>query len=453
LIAEPLSLSRSIRAPQATALVVGVVVGVAIFVQPAEVARLVGSPAALLGVWLAAGLLALAGALVCAELASGARGGGGVLAYLTDAFGPAVGFLWAWALFWIIHTAIVGAIAVVFARSLGALVPTLDFDRRLLAVVAILALTWLNVTGVRHGAAVQSALTVFKVGALLALAGAALVLGRAATATAPDAAALATSAALAPGDWSAALIAALFTFGGWHLVTFPTDETKAPERTLPRALILGLAAVLAIYLVLNVAYLAVLPFDQLAGSSHVAADAAFALAGPSGRTAIALVATLSALGALAGVVLAGPRALHALAASGRAPARLAAVHARYRTPHLALVVQALWASALVAFDSYRTLYSRALAVEWLFFALLGIAAIRLRRRGAPRRFSMPFYPLLPILFSTVSLALVVDRLRADPAGAGVGLLCVGLGLPVYFVWRKRELAAPALGAPLPEERP
>ena len=425
-------LPRAIRLHQATALVVGVVVGVAIFVQPAEVARGVGSPQALLAVWIAAGLLALAGGLLCAELASSFRDGGGVLRYLTAAFGPAVGFLWAWALFWAIHTGIVAALAVVFARSVEALAPGLGLGERPLAIAAILLLTGLNVAGVRRGSGLLTTLTALKLLALVALVGAGLWFGAGGWTTSDAPGASASLGELEElGGLGGALLAALFTFGGWHVVTFPAAETVAPERTLPRALVVGLLLVLALYLALNLAYLAVLPFPELAGSTHVAADVGEALAGPGGRAAVAALAALSALGALAGMVLVGPRVWHALAAEGRAPRWLAALHPRHRTPHLALAAQAVWASLLVALDSYRTLYGRALVVEWIFFGLLGPAVIVLRRRGAARRFSAPLHPLLPIVFSGAAFALVVDRLRSDPFGAGLGLALAAAGIPVY----------------------
>jgi len=439
-------LAREIRLPQALALVVGIVVGVAIFVQPAEIARSVDSPEELLAVWLAAGLLALAGALLCAELASSFRDGGGVLRYLTAAFGPAAGFLWAWALFWAIHTGVLAAISVVFARSVRAVAPGLGLGERPLAIGAIVLLTALNVVGVRRGSGLQSALTALKLVALLALVVAGLRFGGGAWAT-PAAPLAEPAASPEPAGLGGALLAALFTFGGWQSVTFTTAETVAPERTVPRALIGGLLLVLALYLALNVAYLSVLPLPAIAASQHVAADVGAALAGPAGRVAIAGLAALSALGALAGMVLVGPRVWHALAAEGGAPRQLAAVHRRHRTPHVALAVQALWASLLVAFDSYRALYSRALVVEWLFFALLGPAVILLRRRGVPREFSAPLHPLVPILFSATAFALVVDRLRGDPLGTGLGLVVAAAGLPVYFGYRRlaRRTTAGAAG--------
>jgi APA family basic amino acid/polyamine antiporter len=425
------SLDRSIRLPNAVALVVGTVVGSAIFVQPAEVARAAGSPAAALAAWGVAGALALAGALVCAELASSFRSGGGLLRYLTEAFGPTVGFLWAWTLFWTIHTAILGAVAVVFGRSVRALAPELPLSEKALAVAAILLCTWLNLAGIRRAAGVQGTLTALKVAALVALAASGLALGG------PPAPPETLGAPPAEsGGWSAAVIAALFAFGGWHLVTFPTDETAAPERTLPRALGIGMLAVMALYLALNLAYLAALPFQELASSGHVAAAAAAALAGEAGSRTMAAAAALSTAGALAGLVLAGPRVLHALGASGLAPAALASVEPRRRSPHVALALQAIWASVLVLLGSYRTLYGNALVVEWLFFALLGVAAIRLRGRGVRRAFSAPFHPILPALFSAGALALVAHRLLADPAGSGLGLLIAAAGLPAHWALRR-----------------
>jgi APA family basic amino acid/polyamine antiporter len=329
-----------------------------------------------------------------------------------------------------------------------AFAPGLGLGERPLAITAIVLLTGLNVAGVRRGFGLQTALTALKVLALVALVGAGLWLGGGG-----GAAAGAPATNVSSGGLGGALLAALFTFGGWHVVTFPAAETVAPERTLPRALVGGILFVLALYLALNLAYLSVLSLPEIAGSSHVAADVGEALAGPGGRAAVAALAALSALAALAGMVLVGPRVWHALAAEGRAPRWLAALHPRHRTPHLALAAQGLWASLLVAFDSYRTLYGRALVVEWLFFALLGPAVIVLRRRGVARRFSAPLHPLVPIVFSAAACALVVDRLWRDPFGAGLGIALAAAGIPVFWALGRARRRAGEAGATIAGENP
>jgi basic amino acid/polyamine antiporter, APA family len=427
------SLRRSMTLAHATAMVAGIIIGASIFLQPSEITRLVPSARGLILVWLGAGALTLLGALVCAELAAVFPSTGGVYVFFRQIFSPALGFLWGWGMFWVMHSGIIAAIAVILARYAGYFVPLSEWGTRAVAMAAILGLSWINYFGVRTGSAVQVALTTAKIAAVVVISGALLVFGRAA-----HAATSVQSPAHAAGlvEYSLAIGAGLFAFGGWHMVTYAAGETQDPERTIPRALVLGTLLVTLCYMLLNAGYVYVMPLGEVARSQRVAADAMARVLGAGSGGAIAVVVIVSALGALNGIILAGPRVYYAMAQDRLAFRWMASVHPAKQTPHLAIAAQAAWSCVLVASNSYRTLFSRVVYTEWLFFALLSAGLVLLARRGQARPRYLGFaFPLLPLLFVAASLAIAINQIKADPRGSIVGLGLLLLGLPVYFVWR------------------
>ena len=236
-----------------------------------------------------------------------------------------------------------------------------------------------------------------------------------------------------------AIAAGLFTFGGWHIVTYTAGETRNPERTIPRALMLGVLIVTACYTLLNAAYLHVMPLSTVASSTRVAADAMDRVLGPAGGKAITVVIIISALGALNGIALAGPRVYYAMAQDGLAFRWMAALHPRRQTPYLAIAAQAVWACVLAATNSYRALFTRVIYTEWLFFALLAAGIFILHRRGQyTPRFLAPAYPLLPAISLLTSAAIAGNQIWAAPRDSAMGLGLILLGLPVYFVWSHRS---------------
>src|SRR5581483_2537124 len=323
------ALTRSIGVVQATAMVVGTIVGSSIFVQPSEVSRALPSFGGMLLVWIAAGALTWFGASICAELSSAYPRTGGVYVFLREMFSPAAGFLWGWAMFWSMHTGIIAAIAMVFGRYAATIVPMGDTGIRLTAIGGIAILTAINYVGVRPGSAVQTALTMAKV---TAIAGLVVLLLAAGHVHVP--AALPSSAGSVVGAFLRALVAGLFAFGGWHMVTYAAEETRDAERTIPRALMLGTAIVVAIYLALNATYLLVLPIDRVLTSTHIAYDATVATAGPAAASAISVLVIVSSFGAMSGIILAGPRVYYAMAEDGLLFASMGAIHPRHRTPYV-----------------------------------------------------------------------------------------------------------------------
>lgn len=410
-------------------MVVGIIIGASIFVQPSEINRHVPSFAGVLSVWAAAGVLTLLGALVCAELSSVFPRTGGVYVFLKETVSPSVGFLWGWAMFWSAHSGIIAASSVILARYVAYFVPLSDTGIRGAAIAAILLLSFVNYLGVRQGSRLQTAVTVTKVTAIVLLL--LLVPGRAGRVTAPQP----EAASLSPHDFILGVSAALFAFGGWHMVTYTAGETRNPSRTIPRALWIGSLVVTAAYIALNAAYLYLLPLNRVVSSTRVAADAAQVVAGPRGAAAISALVILSAVGVLNGVILAGPRTYFAMAEEGMAFRWLAAVHPRFHTPYRTILLQAIWSSVLVATGTYRALFTRVVYTEWLFFALLIVGLVRLRRNPS---YVPPYrlwgYPITPLLFAAAALTVAVVQIAADPVQAATGLALVMLGLPVYYIW-------------------
>ena len=318
----------------ATAMVVGIILGASIFVQPSEITRLVSNTRGLLGVWAAAGALTLCGALICAELSMVFPQTGGVYIFLKEIFSPALGFLWGWGMFWSMHSGIIAAIAVILVRYAGFFVPLGATASKIIAAGVIVTLSAINYLGVKPGSAVQLTLTVIKVAAVAAMVILLFVFGGAAHRAMP--AEIASATAIPFRDYALAIAAGLFAFGGWHMVTYAAGETREPTVTIPRALLFGTLIVTACYVLLNAAYLYVLPLAGVAASTRVAADAMEYALGVGAGGAIAALVIVSALGALNGIILAGPRVYYAMAQDGLAFRWMGAVHPQRRTPYLRL---------------------------------------------------------------------------------------------------------------------
>jgi basic amino acid/polyamine antiporter, APA family len=285
-------LLRSIGIVRATAMVVGIIIGSSIFVQPSLVTAQVPSLLGVLLVWAAAGLLTLIGSLVIAELSSAFPQTGGVYVFLREAFSPSVGFLWGWAMFWTMHSGIVAIIAMIFARYVGTFVDLGDVGIRVVAIAAVLLLSAVNYLGVRLGSAVQVVLTSIKVLALLLIIAAAINVARQGGGALRMEHGAIVSALPAPGAFALALIAGLFAFGGWHMVSYAAEETVNPSKTIPRALLIGTLTVTALYVGVNAAYLFVLPVGTVASSTRVAADFADAAVGGAGAQIMSAIVIL-----------------------------------------------------------------------------------------------------------------------------------------------------------------
>lgn len=434
------TLQRAIGLPSATALVVGTIIGSSIFVQASEITNLVPSATAVVLAWAVAGLLTLVGALVCAELASAYPRTGGVYVYLNEIYSPLVGFLWGWATFWSMHTGILAAVATVFARYAGYFVPLDDTGLKAVAVSAILVLSAINYVGVRFGGGVQTAFTAVKVAAVAAIILLGWVLSDPATMAAASGSASASELpAPSAANFLLAVAAGLFAFGGWHMVTYTAEETIDPTRTIPRSLLVGVVVVTLCYIGLNAVYLRALPIERVMTSTRVAADAFEVLVGAGGAGVISALVMFSAFGALNGIVLVGPRVYYQIAQDGQSFRWFNHLHPAFQTPDRAIVLQAIWASVLVVTGSYRALFTRVIYTEWVFFALLALGLVLLRRRGGyTPAWRMPLVPLAPIVFVIVSAMVVVNQIRADLTNSAIGLAIVATGIPAYYLWAGRR---------------
>ena len=300
------------------------------------------------------------------------------------------------------------AIAVVVGRYVGFFVPV---GERATAIGAIAAFSAINYIGVRQGSAVQTFFTIVKVAGIVVL----LMLVIAAAPSAPF------------RDFILAVVAGLFAYGGWHMVTYAAGETRDAGKTIPRALMIGTFIVTACYLALNAAYVHVLGIEKVITSKRIATDVATAVAGPRAAAAVSVLVIVSALGALGGVILAGPRVYYAMAQDGLLFRWLGDVHPRFQTPHRAIVLQAVWSCALVVTGTYRQLFTRVVYTEWIFFALMtaGLFRLRLRTWG---------HPLVPLVFIAATVIIVANQFAAAPVESLIGLLIVAAGLPVYWLW-------------------
>jgi len=420
-----------------TMIAIGGSIGSGIFLTPATIARDVGSPWLIVAVWVLGGLITLAGALTFSEAAALLPEAGGEYVYLTRAYGGLVGFLFGWAYFVVVNAGALGAVAVAFATYLGFFVPLSPAASTAVAVVSLLLLSGVNVAGVKAGATLSNVFTVLKLLGLAAVVGVGLGLGS------PRTTDFSLTLAGAPGGvWSAlalGMVGVLWSYGGWQHATYASAEIKDPQRTLPLAMTLGAAAVTAIYLLANLAYMFLLTPARMAASPRVAADAVQTVLGPAGGGLVAVAIVISTFGVIGIYTLTAPRIYYAMAADGVFFRKVAEIHPRFGTPAFAIMFQSLWAVVLVLFwGTFENLISYVVFTDWIFFALAGASVIVLRRRmpDAPRPYRVPGYPWVPLFFVGTSLWFVAMTLVAKPAQAWAGLAFLGLGVPVYYCWKR-----------------
>jgi APA family basic amino acid/polyamine antiporter len=444
---------RELTAWDAASLSAGAVLGTAIFLTPADIARTLPHAGWILAVWVLGGLLALAGALTYAELGAMYPKAGGQYHYLKEAWGPLPAFLFGWASFFVIMSGGIAAIAAGFGEYFGIFVPYFSNARRLLSVplgattwnvtggqlagaLAIAALTLVNALGVREGARIQNVFTIVKIGALAAFAGAGLVVA------APAAVRLAAPAPARPfASAGIALVAVLWAYDGWYTPTFSAGEMRDPARALPRGLIAGTLAILVLYTAANLVYMRALPLDRLAASPRAAETAAVALFGPAFARAVSLAILVAMFGCLSANVLACARIYQPMAADGLFFHALARLDPRRGVPTASLVAQGIWSIVLVLSGTFEELFTYVVFIEVVIFAATGAAIFRLRRTrpDVPRPYRAPGYPVVPALFVLASLAIAANTILEKPKEALAGLALLVVGLPAYLWWRSRGL--------------
>jgi APA family basic amino acid/polyamine antiporter len=459
---------RAISRLDATALVVGSMIGSGIFIVSAEILRQVQTPGFLLLVWGLSGVVTLLGALTYGELAAMYPKAGGQYIYLREGISPLFGYLYGWTLFVVIQTGTIAAVAVAFARFTSVLVPALSPDvflgttisfpqpigdiqvglsaQRIFAILSIALLTWINVRGVKTAAFIQTSLTVIKTAALAALILLGVSIGRNAVAIVGN---------FGSGFWPAggltlaalpviggAMVGSLFSMDAWNNVGFASGELKNPEKDVPFAMAVGVLVVTTLYVLANVAYLNVLPADSIAHApqDRVGTAALQAMFGSPGLYIMAVAIMISTFGCNNGLILSGARVYYAMARDNLFFQSAAVLHPQYKTPAVALIVQAIWTCVLCLSGTYSQLLNFVIFAAVAFYTVTAIGLFRLRRwlPAASRPVRAPGYPWLPAVYVVLTGLIAVDLLvqPATRTYATLGLGLVLLGVPVYFLWRR-----------------
>ncbi len=430
-------LPRTLGIWSAVGVLVGTTIGSGIFRVPNELAGILGSPQAMLLLWVIGGLVTLAGALTIAELAAALPRSGGIFAYILEAFGPFWAFLYGWAELTVIRAAAIGGIASVFASYFGQFVDLGPGQESYVAAAAILMIATLNWVGVSYAAVLMNLTTLLKYGALVGLTLLAFTGG---TGNPANLGLVAPGSTVTFSLMLTALIKVMWTYDGWSNLSFIGGEVKDPGRNLPRALILGTGAIVAIYLVVNVAYLYLLPVTEMAASTRVAADAAMRipLLGAAGAAIIAGVVMVSCFGAVNGSIMTGPRIFFALADRGLFFPALARVSPRFQTPSVSIWVAAGLGVAYVLQNTFAQLADRFILGTWPFYALAVAAVFVLRKRqpDLPRPYRTWGYPVVPAVFLLGALLMVGNALVSNWADNAVTFGIILTGVPVYWLYRR-----------------
>ncbi|MFD1611601.1 APC family permease [Sphingomonas tabacisoli] len=419
-----------------TMLVMGGIIGSGIFVNPAEVARHVGTPVLIVGVWLLGGLIAMAGAFVYAELAARRPDVGGQYAYLRDAWGPLPAFLYGWALLLVIQSGGMAAVAITFARYVVDLTG-IGVPEWTLAVASLALLTAINCLGVRAGGTVQSLLMVLKIGAIAMLVLCGLLLAPHAPAAVRETAVPVAGVAAI----GAALTPVMFSYGGWQTASFVAGEMRDPRRDLARALMLGVLGVVTLYALTALVCVLVLGPEGLAQSKTPASDVMRAALGETGATLIGLGIAISALGFLSQGMLTTPRVYFAMAEDGLFFRGIAAVSPRTHAPVAAILLQGVVACLIALSGTYGQILSYVVSVDFIFFGLTGAALFVYRRRTPDMDgFRAPGHPWTTLFFVLACAVTVLGTVWTSPVNSAIGFAILLAGVPVCLFRLRRRRA-------------
>ena len=450
------TLTRSVGAFTATCVVVANVIGAGIFTTPGFLARDLGSPFAVLSIWVLGAILALAGALSYSELGAAFPRAGGEYIYLREAYGPVWGFLSGWTSFFTGFAAPVAAACIGFSAYLSTFAPALGPNYALgsvalgparlslsggqvVALLALWFLTMVHISGVQRGGRMQVALTAGKIAMIVALIVVGLLLGT--------------------GDWghfrsgeqglipasaltngAVSLIFVLYCYSGWNAAVYLAGEVKDPNRTIPFSLLAGTGVVMVLYMALNVLFLYALPISEMSGVLEIGEKASLALFGPVATYLVAAMMALSILASASAMILAGPRVYFAMASDGLFPKRLAGIHGEYGSPAAAIFAQSLWISVLILTGTFEQLvvYSGFALVLFSALAVGSVMVLRWHRPELSRPFRVPLYPATPLLFLGFSAWILWFTLQGRPAEALFAIATMALGLPLYWFWRRGQ---------------
>ncbi len=452
---SPQSLRRVLGIWSAASIVVGTVIGSGVFLVPTTMIAKLGSVRMLFFVWVVAGLLSLFGALTYAELASAMPEAGGEYVYLNAAYGPFWGYLYGWTQFTVAKSGSIATLAAGFYTYLTVFLPILaqpvlvtpymigpnhtPFEihyGQLVAIAVILLLAGVNYIGVRVGGDLQVVVTVIKVSLIGAIIAVGLFSGKG------DFSHLAQHIPSAGGvaGFVAAMVSALWAYDGWNNVSMVSSEIKNPGRNLPKALILGTMAVIAIYLLINLAYFYVLSPVEVASSERLAANMMAHLYGSAAAKAVSIAVLISIFAALNGSILTGSRVPYAMARDGLFFRPVAKVHPKFLTPGNSVIWLCLWSSVVVLSGWFDDLYNFVIFGSWILYLMTALSVIVLRKKlpNLPRPYRTAGYPIVPVLFIAAAAFLLVNTLQTRPRESLMGLFLMALGIPFYFYWKRRN---------------
>lgn len=419
-------------------LVIGTVIGSGIFLVPGAVLRPVDNSIAIaMTVWLTGGVLSLLGALTYGELSAMRPEAGGLYVFIRDTFGPLLAFLYGWTLFFVISSGSIATLAVAFSNYLSEFVPLSPWLAKSASVLMIAVIAVVNVRGTRQSADLQNVTTAIKVAAIVVMSAVLFWFGKNPIFSSPVTSAAGHGGSLLSG-FGVAMISVLWAYEGWQYATFSAGETINPQRDFPRAFLIGSAALIGIYLLANLGYLAAIGPENVAGSNRVAVTAVASVIGPSVAKVVGLIILISIFSAANSIILTAPRVYYAMANDGLFFKRLSEVHPRFGTPAFAVISAASWAAVLAASGTFEQLLTYVIFIGWIFYALAAASIFVYRRRDpdASRPYRVPGYPYTPIVFIAAAMALVVNTIVTQPGRSAVGLGIVCLGIPAYAVWSR-----------------
>lgn len=419
-------------------LILGTVIGSGIFLVPGVVLKDVGNSLPLaLSVWLLGGVLSLLGALTYGELSAMNPAAGGLYVYIRDCFGRFPAFLFGWVLFFVVSTGSIATLAVAFSNYLGEFVALGHWSAKLVSLGMIGIIAAVNVLGTRQSANLQNVTTAIKVAAIVGIAGLLLWSGNRMQLTNIVAGSPMPLSSRLSGI-GLALVSVLWAYEGWQYATFAAGETVNPRRDFPLAFLAGTFALIGIYFLANLGYVAALGTAGAANSTRVAATALATVLSPAAAKAVTLVILISIFSAAHSIALTASRVYYAMAKDGLFFHRLAEVHPRFGTPAFAVVATALWASVLASTGTFEQLLTYVVFVGWSFYALAAasIFVYRKRETAETARYRVPGYPWTPVLFIATVAAFVLNTIVAQPVRAAIGIGVVLTGIPGYFIWRR-----------------
>ena len=444
------ALLRTLRERDLFLLFIGSVIGSGVFLTPGLILRqLDGSVGSSFLVWIIGGILSLLGALTYAELAAANPEAGGLYVFIRDGFGRMSAFLYGWCLFLVIASGSVAALARAFTRYLAEIIPLTPPQATLVSVAMIGVVTAVNVWGTRKSSDLQNWTTLIKVGLVVILSAVLLALGRhageipAAMRSSQDGITLLSSFGLG-------MIAVLWAYEGWQFGTYSAGEVIEPQKSFPRAFLLGSLTLTGLYLVAIVAYLTALGPAAATASEAIAATAATAVLGPWAGRAIAFTILISTFSAANSVILTAPRVFYAMANDNLFFKKLAEVHPRFRTPANAVIALGVWSAVLASAGKFAELIGGVIFIGWIFYGLGAAAIFPIRRatQGKPIPYRVPVYPFTPLVFVLAATAIVVNAVYLafkDPSQfihLAIAVVLFVLGLPAYLFWRRNSSALP-----------